>query len=105
MGKQRTGTQNSSDEFPVSGSEAQILTQAVRRKKMKFPWTSLAVQWLRICASNAGAQVQFLVRKPRSCKAHSAAKKQTNKQQEKQTKHTHTQHKQKSFKLFLKGEK
>lgn len=38
-------------------------------------------------------------------KAHRATKKQTNKQQEKQTKHTHTQHKQKSFKLFLKGEK
>ena len=54
MGKWRTGAQNSKDEFPVSGSEAQTLTQAVRRKKMKFPWTSLAVQWLRICASNAG---------------------------------------------------
>ena len=38
----------------MSGSEAQTLTQAVRRKKMKFPWTSLAVQWLRICTSNAG---------------------------------------------------
>ena len=38
----------------MSGSEAQTLTQAVRRKKMKFAWTSLAAQWLRVCTSNAG---------------------------------------------------
>ena len=33
----------------------------------------LVVQWLGLYTSNAGAQVQSLVRKIRSCKAHSVA--------------------------------
>ena len=41
--------------------------------------TSLAIQWLRLCASNAGAQVQFLVRELRSCVLCGTAKKCNNK--------------------------
>ena len=40
--------------------------------------TSLAIQWLRLCASNAGAQVQFLVRELRSCVLCDTAKKCNN---------------------------
>ena len=38
-------------------------------------WISLAVQWLRLHVSNAGVQVQFLVRELRSDMLCSAAKK------------------------------
>ena len=45
------------------------------------------VQWLGLCGFAAVARFQALVRKLRSCKARGAAKKQANKQQQKQTKH------------------
>ena len=41
----------------------------------KLPGNSLAVQWLGLCASTAGAQVRSLVGELRSCKPHGRAKK------------------------------
>lgn len=46
------------------------------------------VQELGLCGFTAMARVQFLVRKLRSCKAHGAAKKQTNNKKNKQNTHT-----------------
>ena len=40
--------------------------------------TSLVVQWLRLCASNAGAWVRSLVGELRSCKMQSRKKKKKN---------------------------